>query len=86
MQTLIIFPVKVLIFRYYAMMDNTPAKKNEEIHPKITQNRHIRPPFSPFYLRKCLNNSGRYILSQSTEDDSNAMSLVDLHMLMAIFV
>ena len=27
MQTLIIFPVKVFIFRYKSMMDNTPAKK-----------------------------------------------------------
>ena len=33
MQTMIIFPVKVFIFRYYAMMDNTPAKEM----PKITQ-------------------------------------------------
>ena len=27
MQTLIIFPVKVFIFRYYAMMDNTSENK-----------------------------------------------------------
>ena len=40
---------------------------------KSPQNRHIRPPFSPFYLRKCLNNSGRYILSQGTEENSNAI-------------
>ena len=69
MQTMIIFPVKVFIFRYYAMKDNTLAKKCR----KSPKNRHIRPPFSPFYLRKCLNNSGRYILSQGTEDNSNAI-------------
>ena len=33
MQTLIVVPVKVFIFRYYAMMNNTPAKKM----PKIIQ-------------------------------------------------
>ena len=36
------------------MMDNTPSKKCR----KSSKNRHIRPPFSPFYLRKCLTNSG----------------------------
>ena len=51
------------------MMDNTPAKKCR----KSPKNRHIRPPFSPFYLRKCLTNSGRYILSQGTEENSNAI-------------
>ena len=51
------------------MMDNTPAKKCR----KPPKNRHIRPPFSPFYLRKCLTNSGRYILSQGTEENSNAI-------------
>ena len=51
------------------MMDNTPAKKCR----KSQKNRHIRPPFSPFYLRKCLINSGRYILSQGTEENSNAI-------------
>ena len=56
-QTMIIFPVKVFIFRYYAMMNNTLAKKCR----KSPKNRHIRPPFSPFCLRKCLTNSGRYI-------------------------
>ena len=69
MQTLIISPVKVFIFRYFTMMDNTPAKKCRKSH----KNRHIRPPFSPFYLRKCLTNSGRYILSQGTEENSNAI-------------
>ena len=49
------------------MMDNTPATKCR----KSPKNRHIRPPFSPFYLRKCLTNSGRYILSQGTEENSN---------------
>ena len=63
MQTLIIFPWKVFIFRYKSMMDNTPAKKCR----KSPKNRHIRPPFS--YLRKCLTNSGRYILSQGTEEN-----------------
>ena len=70
MQTMMIFPVKVSIFCYYAMMDNQPAKKCR----KSPKNCHIRPPFSLFYLRKCLNNSGRYILvlSQGTEENSNA--------------
>ena len=36
MQTLVILTVKVFIFHYYAMMDNTPAK-NAENHPKITE-------------------------------------------------
>ena len=36
MQKLIIFPVQVFNFRFYAMMDNTLAK-NAETHPKITQ-------------------------------------------------
>ena len=67
MQTLIIFPVKVFIFRYYEMMDNTPAKKCR----KSPKNRHIQLPFSPFYLRKCLNTSGHNILSQGTEENSN---------------
>ena len=49
-------------------MDNTPAKKCR-ISPK---NRHIRPPFSPFYLRKCLTNSGCYIIV-GTEENSNAI-------------
>ena len=39
--------------------------------PKITQERHIRPP--PFYPKKCLTNSGCYILSQGTEENSNAI-------------
>ena len=69
MQTFIIFPVKVFIFRYYAMMDNTPAKKCQ----KLPKNRHIRPPFSLFYLRKCLTNSDSYISSQRTEENSNAI-------------
>ena len=35
MQTMMIFPVKVFIFRYYAMMDNTPAlRENAEKPPK----------------------------------------------------
>ena len=50
------------------MMDNTPAQKCQ----KSPKNRHIRPPFSLFYLRKCLTNSGHYILSQDTEENSNA--------------
>ena len=62
---MIIFPVKVFIFPYYAMMDNTSAKKCR----KSPKNRHIRPPFSPFYL----NNSGRYILSEGTEENSNTI-------------
>ena len=69
MQTLIIFPVKVFIFHYRSIIDNTPAK-NTENHAKIV---HIRLPFSPIYLRKCLTNSGRYILSQGTEEKSNAI-------------
>ena len=51
------------------MMDNTPAQKCRKSH----KNRHIRPPFSPFYMRKCLTNSGRYILSQGAEENSNAI-------------
>ena len=51
------------------MMDNTPAKK----YRKSPKNRHIQPPFSPFFLRKCLTNSGRYILSQGTEENSNTI-------------
>ena len=66
---MITFPVKVFIFRYYAMMDNKPAKKCG----KSQKNRHIRPPFSPFYLRKYLTNSGCYILWQGTEENSNVI-------------
>ena len=51
------------------MMGNTPEKNCR----KPPKNRHIRPPFSPFYLGKCLTNSGRYILSQGTEENSNAI-------------
>ena len=51
------------------MNDNTPTKNCR----KPLKNRHIRPPFSPFYLRKCLTNSGRYILLQGTEENSNAI-------------
>ena len=51
------------------MMDNTSANKCR----KPPKNRYIRPPFSPFFLRKCLTNSGRYILSQGTEENSNAI-------------
>ena len=51
------------------MMDNTPANKCR----KPPKNRHIPPPFSPFFLRKCLINSGHYILSQGTEENSNAI-------------
>ena len=40
--------------------DNTPAKNCR----KPAKNRHIRPPFSPFYLRKCMTNSGRYIIAR----------------------
>ena len=39
MQTMIIFPVKVFIYRYYAMMDNTLAKKCRKPpknHPKTS--------------------------------------------------
>ena len=57
------------------MMDNTPAKNCR----KRPTNRHIRPPFSPFYLRKCLTNSGRYILSQVTEENSNAICSLNAH-------
>ena len=64
MQTLIIFPVKVFIFCYKSMMDNTPAKNCR----KPPKNRHARPPFSPFYLRKCLTNSGRYRLYKPGSD------------------
>ena len=46
------------------MMDNTPAKKCR----KSPKNRHIWPPFSPFYLRKCLTNSGRYRLHKPVTD------------------
>ena len=74
MQTLILLPEKVFIFRYKSMIDNTPAKKCR----KSPKNRHIGPPFSPFYLRKCLTNSGRYILSQSTEENSNAICSLDI--------
>ena len=51
------------------MMDNTSANKCR----KPPKNRHIRRPFSPFFLRKCLTNSGRYILSQGAEENSNAI-------------
>ena len=51
------------------MMDNTSENKRR----KSPKNRHIRPPFSPIYLRKCLTNSGLYILSQGTEENSNAI-------------
>ena len=53
------------------MMDRTPAKKCR----KSPKNRHIWPPFSPFFLKKCLTNSGRYILvlSQGTEENSNTI-------------
>ena len=50
-------------------MDNTHAKKCR----KSPKNRHIRPRFSSFYLKKYMNNSGRYILSQGTEENSNAI-------------
>ena len=71
------FPVKVFIFRYYEMMDNTPAKKCRKSPKNSPQNCHIWPPFSPIYLRKCLTNSGRYILSQGTEEKSNAICSLD---------
>ena len=51
------------------MIDNTLVKNCR----KLPKYRHILPPFSPFYLRKCLTNSGRYILSQGTEENSNAI-------------
>ena len=50
-------------------MNNTPANKL----PKITQKSHIRPPFSPFFLRTCLTNSGRYMLLQGIEYTSIAI-------------
>ena len=40
---------------------------------KITEKSSHRRPFSPFYLRKCLTNSGRYILSHGTEENSDAI-------------
>ena len=51
------------------MMDNTPAKKCR----KSPENRHTRPPFSLFFLRKCLTNCGCYILLQGTEENSYAI-------------
>ena len=51
------------------MMDNTPAKKM----PKITQKSSHPAAIFSFYPRKCLTNSGRYILSQGTEENSNAI-------------
>ena len=50
-------------------MDNTPAKKML----KITQKSPQIVTFSPFWLRKCLTNSGRYILSQGTKENSYAI-------------
>ena len=45
MQTMIIFPVKVFIDRYYAMMGNTLAQKCRKLpknHPKVvTSGRHF---------------------------------------------
>ena len=72
MQTLIIFPVKVSIFRSKAMMDNTPAKKCRK-PPKITQKLSHPAAIFSVYLRKCMTNGGRYILSQGTEENSNAI-------------
>ena len=37
-------------------MDKSPANRCR----KSAKQPHIRPPFSPFFLRKCLTNSGRY--------------------------
>ena len=51
------------------MMDITHAKNCQ----KTPKKRHIQPPYSLFYLRKCLTNSGRYILYQSTKENSNAI-------------
>ena len=50
-------------------MDITHAKNCK----KTPKKRHIQPPYSLFYLRKCLTNSGRYILSQGTEENSDAI-------------
>ena len=39
----------------------------------------VRVFISPFHLRKCLTNSGRYMFLQGTKDTSNAMcSATDL--------
>ena len=55
-------------------------------HQKLPKNRHMRPPFSSFYLEKCLNDSFRYILSQGTEENSNAICSLVLHFYVNTFV
>ena len=46
------------------MMDNT----SENNCRKSPENRNIRPSFSPFFLRKCLTNSGRYRIYKPVSD------------------
>ena len=46
MQTLIIFPVKVFIFHYKAMMDNTPAKECRKYTKIVPKSSHSAGIFS----------------------------------------
>ena len=56
------------------------------LEQKLPKSRHIRPPFSSFYLEKCLNDSFRYMLSQGTEENSNAICSLVLHFYVNTFV
>ena len=72
MQTMIIFHVKVFIYRYYAMMDNTLAKKCRKPpknHQKTSHPAAIfsvlpeKMPETGYYLKLDLLISGLLVLS-----------------------